>query len=493
MVNESPPSADPQRSRGRGRGPDRFGLAAFVLLLGAGLAFRVWLCFHDDGIYWPDEIYQSLEPAHRLVFGYGLIPWEFIEGARNWAFPGLVAALLRVVTFVVGDDPRHYLVAIRLVFSALGIATAWGTYKLGRACGAQFFAAAVGAVAFALAPPAIYFAPRALSETASAVAVVFGLALALQPDARRGRILAGVSLLGFSALLRLQNGLFCAGLIGILLARRRWRAAGLSALVLVGWAFVFGLLDRLTWGDWFHSAIEYMRFNVVEGKGAQWGVAEGTYYLRVLWTSMPLVTLWIAPLALLGARRSAGLFVTACAYLLVHSLVPHKEFRFILPLLPIWFALAASGLSWVLSLLPVDPRWPAAAMAACFAVAGAGFHSLTFGQLGQYEHERPNSSAYDDFGAINRLLLAAHEQKDLCGIDIEAAHLAWTGGATYLHRDVPIYPRGAWVGSNHFNYVLTFGGVGGMGRVVARQGPYALVALPRSSCSPDPSYRWKLP
>ena len=32
--------------------------------------------------------YQSLEPAHRLVFGYGMLAWEFIEGARNWALPG---------------------------------------------------------------------------------------------------------------------------------------------------------------------------------------------------------------------------------------------------------------------------------------------------------------------------------------------------------------------------------------------------------------------
>ena len=51
----------------------------------AGLGCRVYVMFTDDGIYWPDEIHQSLEPAHRLVFGYGLIAWEFIEGARNWA------------------------------------------------------------------------------------------------------------------------------------------------------------------------------------------------------------------------------------------------------------------------------------------------------------------------------------------------------------------------------------------------------------------------
>ena len=62
----------------------------------AGGAIRVWLALNDDGIYWPDESYQGFEPAHWLVFGYGLIPWEFVDGMRNWAFPGFVAALLKI-------------------------------------------------------------------------------------------------------------------------------------------------------------------------------------------------------------------------------------------------------------------------------------------------------------------------------------------------------------------------------------------------------------
>src|SRR4051812_12748598 len=76
---------------GAGLGARGLGSAARVGLwvaLGAGAALRIWLAWHDDGIYWPDEIYQSLEPAHRLVFGYGIVAWEFVEGARNWALPG---------------------------------------------------------------------------------------------------------------------------------------------------------------------------------------------------------------------------------------------------------------------------------------------------------------------------------------------------------------------------------------------------------------------
>src|SRR5262249_22626523 len=60
--------------------------------LAAGAALRLWLAFSDDGVHWPDEIYQTLEPAHRAAFGYGLLAWEFLEGARSWALPALIAA-----------------------------------------------------------------------------------------------------------------------------------------------------------------------------------------------------------------------------------------------------------------------------------------------------------------------------------------------------------------------------------------------------------------
>src|SRR5438445_9338091 len=124
-----------------------FGVLGASLFLGA--AIRVWLSFNDDGIYWPDEIYQSLEPAHRLVFGYGIVPWEFIDGARNWAFPAFVAGLFQVGRLF-GDDPRGYLGLTRLAFSAIGIATAVGSYRLARVHGARALPAPCGAAVIAL-------------------------------------------------------------------------------------------------------------------------------------------------------------------------------------------------------------------------------------------------------------------------------------------------------------------------------------------------------
>src|SRR5439155_17397736 len=98
-----------------------------------------------------DEIYQSLEPAHRLVFGYGLLAWEFIDGARNWTFPAFVAAVFEVARLNGSDDPRDYLGLARLTFSAIGVATAFGAYRLARAYGAMTLSAACAAAAFPLA------------------------------------------------------------------------------------------------------------------------------------------------------------------------------------------------------------------------------------------------------------------------------------------------------------------------------------------------------
>ncbi|MFL5356543.1 hypothetical protein [Archangium sp.] len=488
-MSASPPTAEAPTERLLAR-------AVLVLILGVGATLRVWLALTDDGIYWPDEVYQSLEPAHRLVFGYGMRAWEFIEGARNWALPALVAALFKLSAWVGLDGPRGYLGVTRSVFGLLGAASAWGSWRLARAHGASALAAGAGASLFALAAVPLYFAPRAMSENASAPAVVLGLALALAPGASRRAVLAGASLLGLSVLLRLQNGVFCVGLVGVLAARRDWRAAREALLVLAGWALVFGLLDKLTWGRWFHSARVYLDFNLVQGKAAAWGTAPFAYYGQVLLRSMGAVTLVALGLSLLAARRATGLFALAAAFFVLHALQPHKELRFLVPVLPLFAALAGVGLDSVLRALPPSPVRLALPLA---LVAMAGFSGLrvgllTFGDVGQYEDVKPRASAWDDFGPVNRLLIAAGRLPDVCGLKVEAAHLAWTGGYSYFHRDVPLYAHnGPGRESGLFSHVLTVPGAVGGGEVVASEGPFVLVRLPYARCAPDPAWSSRLP
>jgi phosphatidylinositol glycan class B len=75
-------------------GPVRtLGLWLTVIAVAAGGGLRAAGAVLNRGIYWPDEIYETLEPAHWLVFGYGLRPWEYIQGAHSWALPGAIASV----------------------------------------------------------------------------------------------------------------------------------------------------------------------------------------------------------------------------------------------------------------------------------------------------------------------------------------------------------------------------------------------------------------
>ncbi len=473
--------------------PDRWTaralLAAVVTLAGA---LRLRLALTDDGIYWPDEIYQSLEPAHRWVYGYGLVAWEFVRGARNWAFPGLVTGLLGLARAMGLDSPPAYLHWVRGVFAVGGALSAWAVYRLARSLGADLLPAAAAAGAWGWGSVFVYFGHRAMSEGASALFVPWGLALALPHGARLSRVAAGTVLLGAAVLFRLHNALFCAALLGTWIAQRRWRDARLGAVLFALAALGLGLLDRITWGHWFHSTLEYLRFNLLEGKAAQWGTSGPAYYLRVLTTSMPLLSFGLIALGAMGLHKAPALGAAFLLFFLAHAVVPHKELRFLLPALPLLCALAALGAS---ALQPPGLRYAASGVLLLFAAISAlRAPKLTFGDLGQYEGIKPGASAYDDFGSVNRLLSAAGREPDLCGVKVEGVHLAWTGGYTYLHRPVPLYGgNGPPRHSGHYLHVVAPRAWSQGARVLAQDGDFALLRLEGSGCVADPRYTWLLP
>lgn len=471
-----------------------------------GLGCRAYVALTDDGIYWPDEIHQSLEPAHRLVFGYGLVAWEFADGARNWAFPGFIAGLMRASAMLGGDSPNVYLLVIRLVFVAMSLGTALGIYRVARAWRASEPAAAAGAAAWALAAPSIYFAHRAMSENAATLAAVWAVAFLLAPNDSRlpttdSRLpttdsrLLGASLLGLSVLFRIQMGVLVLGVLGVQAARRNWRALAETLAVLGVWAVAYGALDALTWSDapgaayggWFHSARVYLQFNVVEGRSAQWGTSPPAYYAASLFKSMPIVAACLSIGVAIGFRSAPALSVLALLFLAAHSAVPHKEFRFILPMLPL--AIAATVTS--VDALPRLPRLAGLGLLLAGALASAvTFRSLTWGDLGgRPDSPDAHTTAWDASGPVNRLLLAAHEQRDLCGLRVDV-HPAFHGASTYLHLPVPIYYM-VEESAGFYNYAIT--GAGSGRRVVARDHDLELVRVAEGThCRPDHRYDWRL-
>ena len=250
---------------------------ARLILFGAlflGFAARAYVVFTDEGINWPDEIYQSFEPAHRLVFGHGMVAWEYLDGARTWAVPGFVSIWLWLAKLFGATTPGAYIHLTKLVFSALSCVAALGVYRLARRFEARELEASVAAAAWSLCALALYFAPRAMSENLAAVCIVWGLAL-LFPLPRgegprsggEGRdLIIGASLLGAATLFRLQSGVVCLAVVLVFavhgLRTRAWKPLAVLFGTLCVWALLFGAWDAAAWHDLprakdggsFHSA-----------------------------------------------------------------------------------------------------------------------------------------------------------------------------------------------------------------------------------------------
>ena len=387
-----------------------------------------------------------------------------------------------------GDSPETYIV-VKLVFSGSPRGRG-GRVRLARVLEHELEASVSSAV-WSLCSLSLYFSHRAMSENLAAVSVVWGVAWCWK-KAQLGAILGSlwpVTLVRYSRAWCAWRCWRCSCFGGSARTRPTLELLGVLAL----WALVYGAWDAAAWhslpaakaGGFFHSAVVYFRFNILENRGAGWGTAPWSYYFTHLYRTMPALCLALGLGAAASLKRAWPVALTLTAFLALHLLVAHKELRFIVPVIPL--ACALPGVA--LSALPLKPARLGLLVLLAAALFSAWNHrALTMGEVGSYP-ERSESSAWDDFGSVNRLLLAASRQGDVCGLRIDAAHLAWTGGSTYLHAPAPLYMPGFPAGHGSFNYLITRPGSGG--HPVATEGPWELVKL-GPTCTPDPQYTWRL-
>ena len=414
---------------------------AYAVIALAAAGYQIVALLVAQGTVWPDEIYQSLEQGHRLVFGFGAVPWEFASGARSWVFPGVLGGVLQVARAVAGDDVRLPVLAGRGFMALLSGVTVWLTARLGRRLAGPP-AGLWAALLLAAFPGWILFAGRCLSETASAPLLLAAVLLLLPAPDRgaRGRaaFAAGV-LVATACLLRYQNGIVLLGLLAWLAFERRADDALRCLAGATGGALAGAVLDWLTWGRPFHSLIAYVDFNLLEGGSSGFGVQPAAFYLAKLWSSAGPAALVVGVLMLRGGRRAPALLLLVVAYVALHSCVPHKELRFLVAVIPIAMALAGAGIHSE-ARARVQVRLASAAVV-LMAIASLHVRSVnvTIGEIGYTR--QPAVSAWRLREPYNRLLWLAARQPDICGLAVAGAPVA-IGGHSYFHRDVPLL--GAW-------------------------------------------------
>jgi hypothetical protein len=206
----------------------------------------------------------------------------------------------------------------------------------------------------------------------------------------------------------------------------QWVFLGLTSVLLP----FSGVLDAITWGGAFQSIWLNFARNSLQGMATAIGTQGGSYYLEYLTVALVPLPL-LCGLAVVGAIRFPALGIAALATLVTHSLVPHKEVRFIyltLAAAPILIGLGASYLM----------RQMAVRFGSRTITVGAPVFLALSALLSCYIGSGPLGGRWSLQRGMVHAFLAAHQAPDLCGLQVRDIASWQSGGYTYFNRNVPL-------------------------------------------------------
>jgi GPI mannosyltransferase 3 len=331
-------SADPSHeSAGRLRTSiGRFHPLAALLLLAA--AIRLPLAFWPNVLH-PDEIFQYLEPAWRMLGHDGIVSWEWRYGMRGWLLPSVTAGPVGLGDWIAPGGAGAF-VAPRLVASLASLSVVACAWSFGARISRShaIIAAFVAAVWFEF----VCFAPHTLSEPLATALILLAALLLTHASLPQRHLAVGGVLLGLAFVCRFQYAPAIA-VLGLGACWGHWR--NLFALVAGGFIalVVGGLADAAHGVVPFAWLIANVQHNLLHDRAAEFGVTPAITYLYSFWM------MWSVALVLLlfaiwqGWRHSPLLLATAVANIAFHSLIGHKEYRFIFLSVVLLVIIAALG------------------------------------------------------------------------------------------------------------------------------------------------------
>ena len=398
-------------------------LALGVALLGLWLRMRAFSPFE---IGYADEIMQYLEQAKRIATGDAIVPWEYRYGARN----SLIAQVLAGPWWLgwkLAPGTLTAMLAARWAFLGLTLMALPAAWRVGSATGRAHGLAALFVVAVWY--ESVLLSTLLLSEVLGAALLLAGAALLLDEKPSRGVLRWAGVLLGLGVVARLQYAPFAAVLVLTALGRRweHWWPVVLGGLA----AAALGSLSDLMAGRvpfaWVWVNLHY---NMAEGRAARFGAQGPFAYATMLIDHLgPLWPLLLAA-ALAVPARLRPLGWAALANVLFHSLIAHKEYRFIWASVLALLVLAAVGIVVVgRRLLAGRVRGPVAALvfALFWLIASLAANNQSGG-----------ARAMRGGAPIALSALKAARDSATCGIAVPDQWRANVVSAL-LEREVPLY------------------------------------------------------
>lgn len=369
------------------------------------------------GFFSGDDV-EIHEMTLSALFGWDLPIWNL----RSAFFPlGFVFPGQWVVARMGIEEPRILVFVGRATVAVLSTAAIGLTWFAARRVEPGNPAVALLAVLlFATNKLHISFGSSELPRPVSTVFVLG--AFALLWHARGARLILSGSLLGIATAFRFSEVVFGLSAVSALVVQRRWRDAFLVNVgLVVTLGAVVGAADYLYWGTPLASlwnAVDYTLVDRASSRGYEPPVA---YVLLV-----PQWTNWaVFGLALVGCWRNRTVALWMLIPILALSMLPHKETRYLVPVVPYLCMAAAIGFLHVVQSVSRAPltrtREAVATLVPVFLILGV------LQDIGGWRLRRSNEEV--------RLADWVREQSP-GGVAVR--HVWRFGGGIYLHGNRPV-------------------------------------------------------
>jgi phosphatidylinositol glycan class B len=311
-------------------------LSTLVFLLSACLNF----CYLQ-----PDEYYQIVEFAS---FKMGITPasslaWEYAAKVRPGLQPLMAYEIFRSLDIIHITDHYTQLFILRILSAAFTLFTIVVFCLANIRLLTPSYHRLYIIVTFLFWSPYL-FGVRFASESWAGGCMLLASALIVYLESgnrkKNRNILYAITgtLLGLAFLFRFQTAFFSIGIGAWLLFIRREKLIPIICLisgVIVSLA-IGSIADRWLYGEWTCSAWSYFQSNILQGVAAEFGTKPFyTYFfwfLTLLSPGIGILTIFCLLFLIIKLPKSIYTW-TLLPFLLAHSLIGHKEWRFMFPML----------------------------------------------------------------------------------------------------------------------------------------------------------------
>lgn len=296
----------------------------------------------------PDEFYQSLEPAHHFVFGYGYITWEWREQLRSSIHPLIYAAGYKLVQALHSkNEVELVLLAPKIIGAIIAAIGEYNLYKFAQIHTKDETTARATLLLSLFNPFNWYFTTRSFSNSFETVLIIIGLRFwAWLPRIDYKKFTISITFGIISCIVRPTNAMLW-GYLGIHLLLRVKVAKKLRILTIMVTALITLLAANAVLDFFFYKQVtfpiyNFIEFNVVRNLSIFYGTAPWHFYVV---QAVPILLMTYLPFlfhSLIWLRNYQDPLVQAGLFVLTgFSVIAHKEFRFIYPLQPIFMVMCA--------------------------------------------------------------------------------------------------------------------------------------------------------